>query len=109
MMLLRLHSDPVTHDYRKSFWGHALHGMKTVPVYSRPTFWQRLRGVKPEHISNDLTCQGHGDVREGDFILTLMASGKVAKWKAEEVERYRDPDDMFNLRRASFVEYVEGE
>ena len=108
MMLLRLDNKPRTHDYTKSMWGHALLDMVTIPVFSRPSLWQRIRGAQPEHISNELQCSGFGDVRQDDFILTKMASGKVARWKVEDVEHLRNPDDMFHIHRASFVGY-EGE
>lgn len=106
-MLLRLDNNPRTHDYRKMFWGHALQGMEMVPVFGTVTFWQRLRGILPEHISNDLKCTGHGDVRKGDFLLIAMASDKTARFKVEEIEHYRDPDDMFKINKASFVGYEE--
>lgn len=105
-MLLRLDNKPRTHDYTRMMWGHALQNLKMIPVYSKPTIWDRLRGKKPEHVSNDLTCTGHGSVRKGDSITIEMASGKIAKWLVEDIEQYRDPDDMFKIRRASFVEYV---
>lgn len=105
-MLLRLDNNPRTHDYTRMIWGHALQGLKMIPVYREPTFWQRLCGQTREHVSNDLTCTGHGSVRKGDSILIEMASGKIAKWLVEDIKHYRDPDDMFDIRRASFVEYV---
>jgi len=41
----------------------------------------------------------HGWLKErpenGDFLLTKMESGRIGRWKFENVEHFHNPNDMF--------------
>ena len=106
MMLLRLDDGPRDHDYTRNSWGHTLHNphMKEEDE-PLPGFWNKL--LRRTQRINYLTCCGYGDVREGDTLRIRMESGKIARFIVREIEYFSDPRDMFNLKRADFVEYVE--
>ena len=108
MQLLRMHSNPVEHDYTKSYWGHALHNPKIEHGVNKPSIWRWICGDRAEEYSY-LTCLGHGSVREGDTGMLEMQSGKIARFVVIEIDNLMNPDDMFEIKRADFVEFKDGE
>lgn len=96
----------VTHDYTSHRWGHALHDpvVKTIPA--EKTLTERLFLKKPKAV-HILTCLGHGRVRAGDFVEVRMKSGGDAKFLVREIEHFYNPKDMFKIKRADFVGYVD--
>ncbi len=103
-MLMRLDDKPRTHDYRKSMWGHSLHSPQVKVRMLPRTLWERLRFKRAEH-AQYLTALGHGDVRKGDDVLVALKSGKTGRFTVQEIDRFCDPDDMFDIKRADFIGY----
>lgn len=105
-MLLRLDNKPRRHDYRKGRWGHALHGVKLHHETVRPSIWRWLRGDR-SYQQTYMTCLGHGSVYPDDTVVIAMQSGKSAEFRVADIRYYSDPKDMFEIKRADFVGYLE--
>ena len=103
-MLLRRKRE---HDYTHSMWGHALHSPKMVEITEPPiSFWQKWFGQRVTR--QILQALGHGNVEPEDTLLVRMASGRIARFVVKDIEYYSNPDDMFKLNRADFVDYIDG-
>ena len=96
----------VTHDYTTHRWGHALHDPKIEALPAQRSALERLL-FKKAKTTYALKCLGHGRVSAGDFITIKMKSGNVAKFVVREIEHFYNPKDMFEIKRADFVGYVE--
>ena len=48
-------------------------------------------------------------MREGDTVILEMQSGKIARFVVIEIDNLMNPDDMFEIKRADFVEFKDGE
>lgn len=106
--LLRV-GDRDTHDYTEQCWGHALHDPKIKHETIKPKWWRKLLGAEPIERSY-LTCLGHGyGIKPGHTVLLKMQSGKVASFRVVEIEYFSNPRDMFDIKRADFIEYVSDE
>jgi hypothetical protein len=104
-MLTRIGNGPREHDYTQNMWGHALYNLKMVEVTESPTsLWQKWFG--PRVTSRVLQCLGLGSVRAGDTLLLRMASGMVGRFVVREIEHFSNPDDMFEINRADFLDYA---
>jgi hypothetical protein len=106
MMILRLHDDPVEHDYTRSFWGHALHGIKIYQQRVHVPWWKRPF-VKPTYLTA-LKCSGFGSVQAMDILHVKMKSGRVARFEVRDVEYEYNPPDMFHIKCAVFLGYHGG-
>ena len=72
----RLQKETREHDFTHSKWGWSI-----AKVY------------------DDDTAIGHGlGILSGDTILLRMASGRVGRWRVQEIDYYLDPRDMFKVK-----------
>ena len=71
-------SEMVVHDFTNARWGHSI-------------------GILRKSGETTYFVQGHseGRIAAGHFLKLHFASGKQRLLKADEVEYYRDPPDMF--------------
>jgi hypothetical protein len=82
------------HDFTQGGWGHHFSVWETLPPDTDPT------------IAPGTRYYGHAvGLKKDDIVLLAMQSGKVARWRINEIEYKRDPHDMF-FARASLVGYV---
>ena len=95
-----------THDYTKGRWGHALHGIEFAHKEHKPSFWDRLRGIKDSMWETTMTCTGHGDVAKGDILLIAMQSGRIAKVQIVDLKYFSNPRDMFQVTQGDLIGYV---
>ena len=77
-------NEPMTHDYRKQGWGHAV----------------RARLATEDGRVIDIDGHGRG-IRPGDYLLMRAGSGET-RYQVDEIEYQRDPPDMF-FGRATFA------
>lgn len=94
-----------THDFRKSGWGHAIHG-STWRVLD-PRLERKGFSRKPVKHGRVSVMVHVYDVDEGDQVIYTGSSGFDRIAKVAEVEPCWNPRDMFTLILEDFREYPE--